>query len=1400
MQEQLVKETADSVPPQDEGPKLRIILKFFGLWFSSLAILVVIALLCNIEWARRHIESSLSQSFHRQVILGRLSWTFGLQGLAIDSDRFEMKEKDGNPFISSGPSEIGIAVLPLFERKLVVKHLEFKEPEVWASRLDDKKWNFSDLITEGPEIHMVQIEDGQLHLRNLKATEPSANNVENSWHEYDVKNLKLSLTLPKGERNWPLYFACKIPLKDKDGNKFDTSVDLSATGKGAYKDWQKNKYVVDLKINKFDPEQFRPILPKIPVMKGICDVNFKGEGIFEKGFLATISGAVQELSLPASTGKELEIDHVTSSANLIIAPKSLDWKGLKLSIGDWELDSTGKLLNWQDELPSYEAKVGGKLKDLKGFYKNVISRFLPDQSETSSQFTDKKLNKMSKAEESGQLQGSATIELHLKGDKTIQNISTNIKADGIPLAQLIDEEMGNNFMEAFKLDPKAPIKGEIKIDPGKRLELKNMEIPLEDSTVKVTGFIDQLEKKTEFDFQADNLGFDTLKKRIGDNNQYIKALCAPSAKGKAYSISGKMDVKGKFSSDGKDQDLFIDSNLKGLKIARQDAGVVCSGIKGEIIYAKDQVTIKGLGGVTSNSQDNHPGDFLINGTFYPKDSSRFDLDLRAHEVSIFQLKDWAGRFGLKQASILDKLGGDMHELKAHIAVNNKQNDSTFTINPADLIVNLSGKTGESAAQQFKLSSGVIAYLNGELTATDVVLSSHGGKLTLSGNMQGPLESLKFKTARLRTDGFELQDLQTILKGNVGASSGSKSASTLPDMLMPNSSYGLHGKVYGDMNFNVAGDGTDLNGVVGFNNVGARFGKTQVPVEKLTGVAMVSKGQVVMQDTTGQIGKSTFSLDGVISNYASSAYTWEGQLRGQFYPEEVDSIMANLGHGIELDARSAEALGLRVTGSGNKQKASLNFRGKASSSYGLSLKTAFGTFHQPKGRPLVFTGGLTLDEDLSELDLNNFQLTSSNELLQANGSFIWATETAEKPASIAFSLNTPSPVKTATILEIISQTNTESPTQIGGTSNLNLKIEGPVNDLVLSGSVALDKNSIPNMHMENLSGRLDLPGWHVNKPSSSDAATSLAKLQLKTLTLGGISLNDANAGLFLDSSNRIIFKDWRTEMAGGKLSVSGFFNPASQAFHADINISKLLVDEFVKDIIDHSGGVTGLADVSLSLDGTGIASSSPGSAASGLEYMRNMTGSGQFNVYQGSVASFGKLQEKLNESNLLQQGLFGFNVNNLLQAMMPVKSGQFNEVSGKFNMSKGIMHLDQLRFEGNNLRMRAAGKFDLPAQKISVEVAGDIPRVSSSIIPGAIGEMSRKVTIQRMFRIVTFKKLKDLPSLPLLGDLANDDPRAFTFAVQDTSIEPPKLLNQAAEKSFKWLPNKPFASAHPVPGI
>jgi len=54
-------------------------------------------------------------------------------------------------------------------------------------------------------------------------------------------------------------------------------------------------------------------------------------------------------------------------------------------------------------------------------------------------------------------------------------------------------------------------------------------------------------------------------------------------------------------------------------------------------------------------------------------------------------------------------------------------------------------------------------------------------------------------------------------------------------------------------------------------------------------------------------------------------------------------------------------------------------------------------------------------------------------------------------------------------------------------------------------------------------------------------------------------------------------------------------------------------------------------------------------------------------------------------------------------------------------------------------------------------------------------------------------------VPILGDIGTDDPRAFTFKIA-CSLNNPNSVQQSISKSFKWLPNKPNASAHPIPNL
>jgi hypothetical protein len=167
--------------------------------------------------------------------------------------------------------------------------------------------------------------------------------------------------------------------------------------------------------------------------------------------------------------------------------------------------------------------------------------------------------------------------------------------------------------------------------------------------------------------------------------------------------------------------------------------------------------------------------------------------------------------------------------------------------------------------------------------------------------------------------------------------------------------------------------------------------------------------------------------------------------------------------------------------------------------------------------------------------------------------------------------------------------------------------------------------------------------------------------------------------------------------------------------------------------------------------------------------------------------------------LLHQGVFGFNLNNLLQTMVPVRTGRFNELRSSFDIQKGVITFKELHYDANDMRLWGVGTANLPMDSIDMEIAGRIPRVLPSMIGGPMGKVSRTITLQNFFDVVTMHKLESLPSVPVLGSIADDRPRTFSFQIL-SPLDQPHSISKSIENTFAWLPCMPNASAHPLPAL
>jgi len=378
--------------------------------------------------------------------------------------------------------------------------------------------------------------------------------------------------------------------------------------------------------------------------------------------------------------------------------------------------------------------------------------------------------------------------------------------------------------------------------------------------------------------------------------------------------------------------------------------------------------------------------------------------------------------------------------------------------------------------------------------------------------------------------------------------------------------------------------------------------------------------------------------------------------------------------------------------------------------------------------------------------------------------------------------------------------------IKGTLDGFVSLTGPLRHPILTGKVKMDHLTNPDYHLSDVSGTIstdDKTDEDANKVISQDQTFqgSVARVDLDSINLRSLALNQVGGWLQISPGEAapdselpappiLTLRGFTAKVAGGLVKVDGVVNMGQHTGSFNSYLSNINTAEIVDKLFGAPGELSGIMNGEVHLNSNG---------SKQAEIVKNLDGTGSAVIKNGIVARFGQLQTKITQANLLEQGLFGFNFNNLLQSMVPVRTGQFKEVRSKYSISKGLLSIKELRYSGDDLRLWGAGQINLPDDKMDLDIAGNIPRVTQSFVGGKFGNLSRGITVSKLLSRLTFGRLENLPALPLIGDIASDKPRTFSFKV-DAQATDAKQITRTIEKSFKWLPNKQTASAHPVPGI
>jgi uncharacterized protein involved in outer membrane biogenesis len=221
---------------------LLLSLSFVILLTLAACLILIVSRLLYLDTYKDIIISTVEKALNRRVTYKSGSFSLG-RGADFVFTKVAIMEKDGSTvFISSDRIDIKIALLPLIEKKLVLKEVRLQEPYINLTRFKNGKFNFSDIL-EGNRESSIPLLIRTVRMKNGSATFAdqaiSQKGVISSLNNIDLfvsrlirgksSTFRLSAAIQGKAGNGKIAFSGTAKLPSKNEPLHDTRLDVKVT-------------------------------------------------------------------------------------------------------------------------------------------------------------------------------------------------------------------------------------------------------------------------------------------------------------------------------------------------------------------------------------------------------------------------------------------------------------------------------------------------------------------------------------------------------------------------------------------------------------------------------------------------------------------------------------------------------------------------------------------------------------------------------------------------------------------------------------------------------------------------------------------------------------------------------------------------------------------------------------------------------------------------------------------------------------------------------------------------------------------------------------------------------------------------------------------------------------------
>ena len=610
----------------------------------------------------------------------------------------------------------------------------------------------------------------------------------------------------------------------------------------------------------------------------------------------------------------------------------------------------------------------------------------------------------------------------------------------------------------------------------------------------------------------------------------------------------------------------------------------------------------------------------------------------------------------------------------------------------------------------------------------------------------------------------------------------------------NSYMELNGKYQGAVdkfemkNFNVKGSAY-------FNNLSFVYNKKNLPIEVISGFALINNNTLTLNKINMLIGTMPTMLDGNVKNLFNHPYV-TAYVSSKPNQKFIDTIY-NRNSIYPIKAKGEISFKSAISGYANKlssksslyidKDSSLYYMGATLGNQDTPLHIYLNSQIEPKK---IHIKSFLYDKIITSQNGR----TSNARQLSASG-IIYPNKKIASFENFAIKTAVPTDMKIFNIVfkkpliksghfisDIVINGNFNNPKVRGifKTSGVDIpffdvmikdvslnfyqsEIAGNITGDVLSNSFNLDFNAqnrltkpyvindvkvnVGNLNINRILDTLNV--YEMNSLAGDVSVKQLNSIDLKQIIIKNIDIiaknifvynihaHDLNAKLNF-KNNIFNVENFKFNLAQGQMDGSVKYNLVSNKSEFDLNVKGADADKLMTALFDIKEQFFGDLSGQLNLSCTG---------RNQADCLKTLNGYGAFLVKDGRMPKLGSLEYLLKAGNLIKSGITGLSINGLIDLVTPLKTGNFASIKGAVEIHNGIADKIQILSTGKDLNIYVTGEYNLSTYNADMYVFGRLSKKITTIL-GPIGNLS----LNTLFNSIPGVNLNDPSNAKLLNDI------------------------------------------------